>query len=110
MTSLPPILEQIHDLLVAAPATVATAESCTGGMVATLLTELSGSSAYFLGGISAYANSAKEALLGVAPALLGLHGAVSAEVAEAMARGARERLGSTYAVSLTGIAGPGGGT
>jgi len=91
-------------------ATLATAESCTGGLLATFLTALPGSSTTYRGGVSAYDNSVKEALLGVDPALLARHGAVSAPVAEAMARGARERLRATYAVSATGIAGPDGGT
>lgn len=91
-------------------ATLATAESCTGGLLATFLTAHPGSSATYRGGVSAYDNSVKEALLGVDPTLLVRHGAVSAQVAEAMARGARERLGATFAVAVTGIAGPDGGT
>jgi len=90
--------------------TVATAESCTGGLVATLLTELSGSSAYYLGGVSAYANATKIGLLGVEPKLIDAYGAVSGSVAEAMARGAQQRLGSVYAIALTGVAGPDGGS
>lgn len=90
--------------------TVATAESCTGGLLAALLTHESGSSAFYLGGVSTYANQAKTRLLQVSPATLESHGAVSAEVAEAMARGARELLDATLALSITGIAGPGGGT
>lgn len=90
--------------------TVATAESCTGGIVATWLTHVAGSSAVYLGGVAAYANETKVKLLGVEPGLLASHGAVSAQVAEAMALGVRRALGATYAVSITGIAGPGGGT
>jgi len=90
--------------------TLATAESCTGGLVAARLTSVPGSSAVVRGGIVAYANEVKERELGVSRALLDTHGAVSAEVAEAMARGARERLGVDVAVSVTGIAGPDGGT
>lgn len=86
--------------------TVALAESCTGGLVAALLTDLPGSSAYFVGGVVAYSNSAKEKLLGVSATLLSEHGAVSAEVAEAMAAGARSRFGADLAASVTGIAGP----
>lgn len=86
--------------------TLALAESCTGGLVAALLTDLPGSSAYFVGGVVAYSNSAKEKLLGVPSDLLAEHGAVSAEVAEAMAGGARSRFGADLAASVTGIAGP----
>jgi len=87
-----------------------TAESCTGGMVAARLTSVPGSSESFLGGIVAYSNEVKIRELGVSPTLLEEHGAVSAEVAAAMARGARERLGADVAVAVTGVAGPGGGT
>jgi PncC family amidohydrolase len=90
--------------------TVATAESCTGGLVAHLLTEVPGSSAYVRGAIVAYADAVKRAELGVPEAVLAAHGAVSAQVAVAMAEGARSRLGSDLAVAVTGIAGPGGGT
>jgi nicotinamide-nucleotide amidase len=90
--------------------TLATAESCTGGLVAARLTSVPGSSAVVQGGVVAYANEVKERELRVSRALLEAHGAVSAEVAAAMARGARERLGVDVAVSVTGIAGPDGGT
>ena len=90
--------------------TLATAESCTGGLVAARLTGVPGSSDVFLGGIVAYADDVKERELGVPAALLTSHGAVSAEVAEAMAHGARARLGADVAVAVTGIAGPDGGT
>ena len=89
---------------------LATAESCTGGMVAERLTSVPGSSDVFVGSVVAYANEVKERELGVPAALLAEHGAVSEEVAVAMARGARERLGADVAVAVTGIAGPGGGT
>lgn len=89
---------------------VATAESCTAGGVARLITEIPGSSRYFLGGIIAYHNDVKQRLLGVRPEELELSGAVSFEVAHAMACGARERLKSDWALSVTGIAGPGGGS
>jgi competence/damage-inducible protein CinA-like protein len=90
--------------------TIGTAESCTGGLVAARLTSVPGSSAAFLGSVVAYANEVKAGELGVPEGMLERHGAVSAEVAEAMAQGARARLGVDVAVSVTGIAGPDGGT
>jgi competence/damage-inducible protein CinA-like protein len=90
--------------------TVATAESCTGGLLAARLTARPGSSAWVLGGVTAYANSAKEQLLDVPAAMLAEKGAVSAEVAAALADGARARFGADVGVGITGIAGPGGGT
>jgi len=89
---------------------LATAESCTGGLVAARLTAIPGSSDAFIGGVVAYANELKAEQLGVDAEILEQHGAVSAETAEAMAVGARERLGADVAVSVTGVAGPGGGT
>jgi nicotinamide-nucleotide amidase len=88
--------------------TLATAESCTGGMVATRLTAVPGASDVFLGSIVAYANTVKEAGLGVPASVLAEHGAVSAEAASAMAHGVRERLGADVGVAVTGVAGPGG--
>ncbi|OBI41558.1 competence/damage-inducible protein A [Mycobacterium kyorinense] len=89
---------------------IATAESCTAGMLAARLTDLAGSSAYVAGGVVAYSNDAKTELLGVDSALIDAHGAVSEPVAEAMAAGALRRFGADTAVAITGIAGPGGGT
>lgn len=102
----------IDDVLIGrlAGRTVATAESCTGGLIAARLTDRPGSSAYFLGGVAAYANEVKTAVLGVPADLIVEHGAVSEEVAEAMADGARRHLGTDAAVSTTGIAGPDGGS
>jgi nicotinamide-nucleotide amidase len=90
--------------------TVATAESCTGGLMAGRLTDRAGSSEYALGGITAYSNEAKIALAGVDPELIRLHGAVSPEVATALADGAVARFGADVGIGITGIAGPGGGT
>ena len=100
--------DQVAELL--GGRTLATAESCTGGLLAARLTERPGSSAYVNGGTVAYANEAKTDLLGVDPALIERHGAVSPEVADAMATGALERHGVDVAVSITGVAGPGGGS
>jgi PncC family amidohydrolase len=90
--------------------TVATAESLTGGNVSARITAISGSSAYFLGGIVAYSNAAKASLLGVSEETLDSRGAVSAECVREMAEGARRAFGADLAVATTGIAGPGGAT
>jgi nicotinamide-nucleotide amidase len=104
------IEERVLDLCRVRGLTLATAESCTGGLVAARLTSVPGSSEVVLGGIVAYADEVKRVELDVPAELIEQHGAVSAEVAAAMARGARARLGADVAVSVTGIAGPGGGT
>jgi nicotinamide-nucleotide amidase len=100
--------EQVAALLAGRWAAVA--ESCTGGLMSARLTERPGSSEYFAGGVVSYSNEAKSALLGVDPALIEAHGAVSMEVAEAMADGALARFEADTAVAITGVAGPGGGT
>ncbi|MFT6532549.1 MAG: nicotinamide-nucleotide amidase [Limimaricola cinnabarinus] len=87
---------------------VATAESCTGGMLAAAITETPGASSVFEWGVVTYANAAKRSLLGVSAESLDAHGAVSEEVAAEMARGARDRSGAEIAISITGLAGPGG--
>ena len=90
--------------------TLATAESCTGGALASQLTALAGASEYYKGGVVAYSNEVKECALGVSHDTLAAHGAVSEETVRQMADGVRQRLGADYAVATTGIAGPGGGT
>lgn len=104
------LIEQAGAALRARGWTVCTAESCTGGLIAASLTEVAGSSDYVLGGVVAYANEIKQALLGVREATLRQFGAVSTETAAEMAVGAQQRFGADLAVSITGIAGPGGGT
>jgi nicotinamide-nucleotide amidase len=104
-----PLEAVVGDLLRQRRATVAVAESATGGMLGERLTQTAGSSDYFLGGFITYSNAMKIELLGVSPETLAEHGAVSSETAEAMAVGARRRTGSTYALSVTGVAGPGAG-
>jgi nicotinamide-nucleotide amidase len=105
-----PLEKVVGDLLRRRRATLATAESCTGGLLAARLTDLAGSSDYFLEGCVTYSNSAKMRGLGVPESLLRKHGAVSKPVALAMAQGVRQRGESTYGIGITGIAGPGGGT
>jgi len=90
--------------------TIATVESCTGGLVGGALTAIAGSSDVVLGGLITYSNAAKTALAGVPETLLAAHGAVSEPVARAMAEGGRKALGPTLAVAITGVAGPGGGS
>jgi nicotinamide-nucleotide amidase len=102
--------EQVAGLLRSSGRTIATAESCTGGLLAGRLTDLAGSSDYVRGGLVVYSNEAKIALAGVDPALIERVGAVSVEVAEALADGAIAALDADVGVGITGIAGPGGGT
>jgi nicotinamide-nucleotide amidase len=104
------ISEIVIDLCRSRGLTLATAESCTGGLVASRITSVPGASDVFVGSVVAYANDVKELGLGVSAELLAQHGSVSAQVAAAMAAGARERLGADVAVAVTGVAGPGGGT
>jgi nicotinamide-nucleotide amidase len=91
-------------------ATIATAESCTGGLLAERLTRISGSSAYFLGGVVSYSNTLKSAWVDVPAEIIESRGAVSSEVAVALADGIRRRTGATLGVGITGVAGPTGGT
>lgn len=101
---------RLQELALERGISVGTAESCTGGLIGHTLTAIAGSSAYYLGGIVSYSDDLKTSLLGVSPESIERHGAVSAQVAVAMAEGARERLGCDYAMAATGVAGPGGGT
>jgi PncC family amidohydrolase len=101
---------QLGQLLIAQGLTVSTAESCTGGLLGHILTGVSGSSAYYLGGVIAYSNDVKEALLGVQHSTLVQYGAVSGPTAKQMALGIREKIGADLGLSTTGIAGPTGGT
>ena len=104
------VLNALHARLTATNQTVSVAESCTGGLLGAALTELPGSSCYFLGGIQAYANEVKVDLLGVSHETLLSFGAVSEEVASEMAGGIQRLTGSDWAISTTGVAGPDGGS
>jgi len=104
------IEQAVVKLLIQQKKTLALAESCTGGLIANRITDVPGASAAFLGGVVSYANSSKEKFLGVRAASLGTQGAVSKMVAREMAVGAREKFGSDFALAVTGIAGPTGGT
>jgi PncC family amidohydrolase len=103
-------MKTLHGALKRKRLTVACAESCTGGLLGAILTEHSGSSAYFRGGMEVYSDEAKTALADVPPQLIHSHGAVSSVVAAALARGAREKLGARIGIGITGIAGPTGAT
>jgi nicotinamide-nucleotide amidase len=107
---LPGLAESLIRRFAARGATIATAESCTGGLLGARITDVPGSSSVYLGGIVSYADRVKVDRLGVDPGLLRAHGAVSEPVARVMAGGAREAFGSSLAIAVTGIAGPGGGT
>lgn len=110
MPGLVALAERLQGICLGRGLTVALAESCTGGLVASAITEVAGSSGYFLGGVVSYSNEAKAAFLDVPGATLDAHGAVSAQVAKAMASGARARFASSLAASITGVAGPDGGS
>ncbi len=103
-------LKDLARLLLEQGETLGTAESCTGGLISAWITALPGSSAWFKGGVVAYANEIKATLLGVPEDILRTHGAVSEAVAMAMAAGAANALGATHSLAVTGIAGPDGGT
>lgn len=104
------ISETIGKLLAQRNATVATAESCTGGGIAHSITAIAGSSAYFKGSIVAYANEVKQNLLQVSPQIIEIHGAVSRECVESMSENCRKIFGTTYSIATSGIAGPSGGS
>ncbi len=104
------ISEQVGQRLKQQRQSLATGESCTGGLIGHLLTEVAGSSAYYLGGIVAYSNQVKQQQLAVPQSIIAAFGAVSAETASAMAEGAQAALAADIGVATTGIAGPGGGT
>ncbi|MFA5200685.1 MAG: nicotinamide-nucleotide amidohydrolase family protein [Candidatus Omnitrophota bacterium] len=101
-------LREIHNKLLTGKKTVSVAESCTGGLVSSLLTSESGSSGYFLLGVVAYSNKSKEKILGIPAKIIKKYGAVSCHVAKLMAENIRKKAGSDFGVSITGIAGPGG--
>ncbi|OGT45068.1 MAG: hypothetical protein A3E82_00945 [Gammaproteobacteria bacterium RIFCSPHIGHO2_12_FULL_38_11] len=104
------LAKKLGDLCLEKKITLAVAESCTGGMLSACLTEVPGSSKWFQGGVVAYSNFLKENLLNVSAAVLKNHGAVSEETAKAMVKGVLEKTRATVALSITGVAGPGGGS
>jgi nicotinamide-nucleotide amidase len=104
------VFQEVHDLLIDHQATVSTAESCTGGLVGKLFTDIPGSSSYYMGSVVAYHNRIKMNQLGVPANILHQYGAVSEETAKAMVSGIQEKFDTNYAISVTGIAGPSGGT
>jgi nicotinamide-nucleotide amidase len=109
-TALIVLAERLQGLCLGRNLTVALAESCTGGLIAATLTAVPGSSGYFLGGVVSYSDAAKAGMLDVPAAALEAHGAVSAQVAKAMASGAQARFRAALAAAVTGVAGPEGGT
>jgi PncC family amidohydrolase len=104
------LAERLQAICLGRGLTVAVAESCTGGLIADAITDIPGSSGYFLGGIVSYADTAKASLLGVPAEVIASHGAVSAQVGRAMAVGVRERFAADLAAAVTGVAGPDGGS
>jgi nicotinamide-nucleotide amidase len=104
------LVARIGDLLRGRSWSLATAESCTAGLIAAALTDVAGSSDWFRGGVVAYANAVKSGLLGVPESVLAAHGAVSEPVVRVMAAGVRRVLGANVALAVSGVAGPGGGT
>jgi PncC family amidohydrolase len=104
------LAERLQGICLGRGMSVAVAESCTGGLVADAITDIPGSSGYFVGGVVSYSNAAKEQLLDVVPEVLAAHGAVSAQVARAMAEGVRARFNADVGIAVTGIAGPDGGS
>lgn len=110
MTNLLDLSQKVGDLLKAQNLTISTAESCTGGLILSTLTDISGSSAYVMGGVVTYSNEAKQKMVDVKESTLNEYGAVSEPTAREMAIGARKLFQTDYALSVTGIAGPGGGS
>lgn len=110
LSGLVALARRIQDLMIERSLTLATAESCTGGLIGHVLTEVPGSSVYYVGGLVSYNDSLKSSELGVGRGTLERHGAVSAQVCVAMADGARKRYTATMAIAVTGIAGPDGGS
>ncbi|MFI3303276.1 MAG: CinA family protein [Rikenellaceae bacterium] len=104
------VVQEIDEILRASGESLAVAESCTGGSIASSIVAIAGSSTYFQGGVVAYSNAAKISILGVDPQNIEQYGAVSEQVAREMAEGVREAFGATYGVATTGIAGPTGGS
>lgn len=104
------LAQQLQKRMVLAQKNLVSAESCTGGLLASLLTHHAGSSGFYRGGVSAYCNEVKEKVLGVSPEILARHGAVSGETALAMAQGVLTLLKGDFSIAITGVAGPGGGS